>query len=164
MEIMMRWIACCVLAAGVGFGASTMLLKHFGSKPSEPNLVELGLSNDLSELAAPGDPEPVVQRDSNSGKGSPNDELIDLLSKPLVAADKPTAAASDPELKPTSFVDAAGIVELDNLAHQWMPLCCEPESGPTGISVLGREPASERMPRCEETPLPRPTAKAEKPD
>jgi hypothetical protein len=43
----MRWIACCLIAAVVGLGLSGILIKHFASKPSDPNLAELGLSDNL---------------------------------------------------------------------------------------------------------------------
>ena len=79
----MRWIACCVLAAGVGLAISTLMIRHFGGKPSNPNLVELGLTDDLNELAAPSDPEPAVQKVPMASQGAPTNEVIDLFAKPI---------------------------------------------------------------------------------
>ena len=128
-----------------------MLIGHFGSKPSNPNLVELGLANDLDELAAPGDPEPAVQKAPIASQGEPTSETIDLFAMPMNPAGGQPTAKIDSDIKPTSYLDTAGVIELDNPAHQWMPFCHEAESGPIGSLAQDHESTPDRMPRCEGT-------------
>jgi hypothetical protein len=155
----MRWIACCLLVAVVGLGFSTLLVKQFASKPSDPNLAELGLASNLDELAAPDEPEP----------GSPPSALPNLVSTAGVdienaKADLPTSSGGispkppiDPDLKPASYIDTDAANELDKSTPRWMPLCRDLDSGSTLIPYAHEAScAVDRMPRCDEPNPPQP--------
>jgi hypothetical protein len=150
----MRWIACCLMAVCFGLGVSALLLKHFASRPSDPNLTELGLTGNLDQLAAPGEPQPAAQSGANSSPTQANTEVINLFARPLNPANRPPAASTDQELLPSAYFDSAGAVELENHAYQWMPLCRELADGPTQTSSRqDAVQAQERMPRCDEPSL-----------
>lgn len=153
----MRWIACCLLAGVVGLAISTMLVKHFASKPSDPNLAEIGISTNLEELAAPAEPEassnlmPVPSSLSSSLQATrlPNFETRagSAFASPLI----------DSELKPASFIDPQA-AHLDNSAYQWMPLCRDTD----GTISRGRhalESTNALMPRCDDQTRPSATSK-----
>ncbi len=144
----MRWIACCLLTGAVGLGISAVLVKHFASKPSDPNLAQLGLDNDLDELAAPDDPEPVTESNPLVFTAP----LTDWRPMPPPSLDqKPPKPSVDQGLKQASYIDSAGAIELENITHQWMPLCPEPgsELARAGLDH-GATSVSDRMPRCDE--------------
>jgi hypothetical protein len=144
----MRWIACCLLAGAVGLGISGMLVKHFGSKPSDPNLAQLGLDNNPEELVAPGEPEPVdppMPAPFIAPMGAYRPMTVPSLDQELP---KPSF---DQGLKQASYIDSAGAIELENITRQWMPLCPEPGSE---LARAGSDQRSssvlDRMPRCDE--------------
>jgi hypothetical protein len=135
-----------------GLGISTMLVKHFASKPSDPNLAEIGISSNLEELAAPAEPEAsgnpnsVPESLAGSFKGTRirNLEMGEgsAVSSPLI----------DSELKPASFIDPQA-AHLDNSAYQWMPLCRDTD----GAVSRGRhalESTNDLMPRCDDQARP----------
>ena len=161
-ETTMRWTACCVLAVGLGVGIGAVMTGHFASKQSDPHLAELGLAENLDELAAPGDPEPAHGNGPIAGSATPSNDVIDLFAKPLNPAVGDTTTTIDSDIKPTSYLDTAGVIELDNLAHQWMPLCDESASGPNAPRSDSRDTGPERMPRCEESLSPRPLERPER--
>jgi hypothetical protein len=151
----MRWIACCVLAGIVGLGVSTMLVKHLVSKPSDPNLAELGLASSLDELSAPEEPEPVRRSSEMDSRPWVTERTVEKYvygeaqahSGPIM----PPTPPIDQGLKQASFIDTAGAAELENIGRQWMPLCPEPDSE-LARSSSRRESATtmDRMPRCDE--------------
>jgi len=78
----MRWIACCVLAAGIGLTVSMTLIHKFGSKPTSPNLAEIGLSDNLDQLEAPAEPEPVPAAVQAASATLQPPEEIDVMPVP----------------------------------------------------------------------------------
>lgn len=149
-DLNMRWIAACMLAFVVGLGVCVLLIKHFASKPSDPNLAELGIITSVEEIAAPAEPEEI--RDFCSRINAPIPDLEGFASGL-------TNTPVDSEVKPASFIDPNAAAQLDSSAYRWMPLCRDSEPvGLDGRVVRGKLSDSELMPRCKDDgrPLPLP--------
>ena len=161
----MRRIAYCLVAAGVVLSGSLTLMKHFASKPTDPNLAELGLADNVETLTAPDDPTPATQASTDSSLVPNSSEVIDLYAKPLAPVASPSAAPADPEVKLASFIDTPGAAELARPpAFQWMPLCRDPEIGASRHPSEKESPTSlDRMPRCDEHEWPQSSTGENKP-
>jgi hypothetical protein len=158
----MRWIACCVLAAGIGLGLSMMLIRHFASQPSDPNLAELGLSDNLDLLTAPDEPEPIPPAVESAMATLLPPQELETRPSPSASLPKLTETQVEPMLLPVTFLDSAGTQALDDTAHRWMPRCQEPEgkSAPVNKTNAGRQ--ADRMPSCEEVVKPSAQRSADK--
>jgi hypothetical protein len=150
----MRWIAGCLLAGVVALGGTTLLVKHFSSKPSDPNLAELGISSSVEELVAPSEPEATTEPRSSplvAGQVHFSETIqaeVRSLSNPPI----------DQDVKPASFIDLSAAAQLDDSAYRWMPLCRDDETIQRDRASKGTLFSSELMPRCDDDarPLPLP--------
>jgi hypothetical protein len=158
----MRRIACCVLAAGIGLGLSMMLIRHFASKPSDPNLAELGLSDNLDLLSAPDEPEPIPATTLSAGAMLLPPQEPDTRPSPSASLPKLTETQVEPMLLPVTFLDAAGTQALDDTAHRWMPRCQEPEGKSAPVNRTNASRQADRMPSCEELVKPSALRSADK--
>lgn len=148
----MRWIACCLLVGVAGLVASTMLVKHFASKPSDPNLAEIGISTNLEDLAAPAEPEASGNLNSVPESLSDSFQATRIRNVEMREGSAVSSPMVDSELKPASFIDPQA-AHLDNSAYQWMPLCRDSD----GTISRGRhalESTNPLMPRCDDQARP----------
>ena len=146
----MRWIACCALTAVVGLGLSMTLIRHFASKPTDPNLAELGLSANLDQLTAPEEPEAVPAMVQSGCMTLLPPQEIDLLANPSTKPMEPSEPRAEPHFLSVAFIDNAGVVALDDSARRWMPLCQEPEHQRSSTTDKHPSLDADRMPLCDE--------------
>ncbi len=146
----MRWIACCVLVAGIGLAVSMTLIHKFGSKPTNPNLAEIGLSENLDQLAAPAEPEPVPSAVQSASAALLPPEPIDVLASSRADIPRLTEVRVEPSLMPVSYIDKAGTQALDDTAHRYMPRCEHLELKSLAAGPPDATPQTDHMPACDE--------------
>jgi hypothetical protein len=138
----MRWIAYFLCAAGLLVAVTLPILHHLSGNASDPGLAELGISDDLEQLAAPEDPEPAA----TSGV-SPTGSVLVSETPTLPMGNAP---APNP---PSGLSPVAGSRNLtpDRDAYRLMPPCQDSDASRTLAFTARAEQATDRMPRCDES-------------